>query len=346
MASIRKRGDRWQAQVRRLGHPPLTRTFVNKRDAEAWARQRESDLDHQQFATPSLNLRRLKFGELLDRYLLEVTPRKRGHAVEANRVKCLRRNSLSDLSLADLSPRVLAQFRDARLAQVASSTVRREFVIIRHVLEVARREWEVPMRRNPAREIALPSPPPGRNRRLTVEEHKRLELGLAGSRNPLLRHIVSFAIATGLRRGELLAMCWREVDVERRLLSVPQTKTGVSRVVPLTDTALGTLHSVARTQPDDRVFPLSPNALRIAWRRLTKRANILDLNFHDLRHEAISRFFEMGLSLPEVALISGHKDPRMLLRYTHLRPSHVVERLIRLAAAASPVVTESKLQDT
>ena len=80
-----------------------------------------------------------------------------------------------------------------------------------------------------------------------------------------------------------------------------------------------------------RLFPMSANALRLAWERLKRRAGIRDLRFHDLRHEAISRFFEMGLSIPEVSLISGHKDVRMLLRYTHLRPADVAQKLNSLA---------------
>jgi integrase len=77
----------------------------------------------------------------------------------------------------------------------------------------------------------------------------------------------------------------------------------------------------------ERVFPLSPNAVRLAWERVKRRAGIDDLHFHDLRHEAISRFFELGLSIPEVALISGHRDFKMLFRYTHLRPGDVAKKL-------------------
>ena len=78
---------------------------------------------------------------------------------------------------------------------------------------------------------------------------------------------------------------------------------------------------------EDTVFPISTNALRLAWERAKKRAGITGLRFHDLRHEAISRFFEMGLSVPEVALISGHKDVRMLFRYTHLKPENIAKKL-------------------
>ena len=79
---------------------------------------------------------------------------------------------------------------------------------------------------------------------------------------------------------------------------------------------------------------MSPNAVRLAWERLKWRVGIVDLRFHDLRHEAISRFFEYGLSVPEVALISGHKDTRMLFRYTHLKPEDVAEKLASVHRAA------------
>ena len=77
----------------------------------------------------------------------------------------------------------------------------------------------------------------------------------------------------------------------------------------------------------ENIFPTSDYAVRHAWDRLVKRAGIEDLRFHDLRHEAVSRFFEMGLSVPEVALISGHKDYRMLARYTHMTAVNVRNKL-------------------
>jgi integrase len=83
---------------------------------------------------------------------------------------------------------------------------------------------------------------------------------------------------------------------------------------------------------DEWVFPVTPNAVRLAWERLRRRAGLEDLRLHDLRHEAVSRFFDYGLTVPEVALISEHKDPRMLSRYTHLRPEKVAEKLAKATA--------------
>jgi integrase len=105
------------------------------------------------------------------------------------------------------------------------------------------------------------------------------------------------------------------------------TKNGEARTVPLSSLALAALPATDNHAAGERVFPLSPNAVRLAWERLKRRAKINDLHFHDLRHEAISRFFELGLSIPEVALISGHRDFKMLFRYTHLRPADVAKKL-------------------
>ena len=99
-----------------------------------------------------------------------------------------------------------------------------------------------------------------------------------------------------------------------------------TRVIPLSSKALTTLLGTPRGITE-RVYEVSPNAFRLAWERLRKRVGIEDLHFHDLRHEAISRFFEMGLSIPEVALITGHRNPKMLFRYTHIRAEGVAEKI-------------------
>ena len=109
-----------------------------------------------------------------------------------------------------------------------------------------------------------------------------------------------------MRRGEILAIKWDDVNLPKRWLLIPFSKNGHSRRIPLSNRAVEILE--AREQTDARVFPIAANALRLSWKRLIKRAGISDLHFHDLRHEAISRFFELGLTVPEVAAISGHRD--------------------------------------
>ena len=129
-----------------------------------------------------------------------------------------------------------------------------------------------------------------------------------------------------MRRGELLSARWQHFDLEKRTLLIPMTKNGHPRKVPLDAAALAAIERLPRSD-DGRLLPLSDEAVKLAWKRLIKRARIVDFHFHDLRHEAISRFFERGLTVPEVALISGHRDVRMLFRYTHLKAEDVAARL-------------------
>jgi integrase len=154
--------------------------------------------------------------------------------------------------------------------------------------------------------------------------------GLKLSRNVHLKAAVELALETGMRRSELLQMTWDDIDRDRQTILLPLTKNGHSRVLPLTEKARAILGRCSRDTAE--VIPLSPNALRLAWDRLCKRSKVEDLHFHDLRHEAISRFFEIGLSMPEVAMMSGHRDLRMLMRYTHLSPIRLAKRLDDLSA--------------
>jgi integrase len=132
-----------------------------------------------------------------------------------------------------------------------------------------------------------------------------------------------------MRRGEILSLRWKDVDEQRATATLLETKNGHTRVFPLTDTALEILRSVSPEEKDRnaKIFPVPANALRLSWERLTERAMIEDLHFHDLRHEAISRLFELGLTVPEVASISGHRDMRMLFRYAHANNASIRAKL-------------------
>ena len=145
--------------------------------------------------------------------------------------------------------------------------------------------------------------------------------------NPCVWPIIVFAIETGMRRGEILGLRWEHVDLDRRIGYLPLTENGTSREVPLSTKAAQVLAAQQQRNDTRSPFPVTSNGFRLAWERLRRRAGLSDLRFHDLRHEAISRFFELGLNIPEVAVISGHKDPRMLFRYTHLRARSILRKL-------------------
>ncbi len=328
MATFRKRGDVWQVQIRRSGFPSLNRTFPTKAAAAQWAREQERAADIEG-APMSGDQRKVYLRDLLHRYENEVVSRKRGAEQEKYKVRMLARSPLGALALAKVTSTAIAAYRDDRLNRVSPGTVRRELAILRHCLEVARKEWAAPLSRNPIDGIQLPSPGAARDRRLSDEDGERLGAAFRSARAWYLRPIVEIAIETGMRRGELLSLRRSRTDFSRRLTWLPTTKNGRARHVPLSPRAIEILTSLPVR--GDEFFPISAVAFRQAWDRLIKRAGVLDLRFHDLRHEAISRFFEMGLSVPEVSLISGHRDARMLFRYTHLRADDVASKLHRLA---------------
>lgn len=341
MATFRKRGNKWQAQVRLAGQPPISRSFDRKSEAEVWAKRIEVGLQGQPERKQSKA--KLTLHDLLDRYERSVTPTKRGKSAERYRLKTLKAHRIASLTIDKLTPVQVAAYRDERLEKVQGASVRRELTILRHCLRVAACEWGIDtLEKNPVAAITKPSSGRARNRRLTDEDARKIGEGLQATRNPYIRHAITFAIATGMRRGELLSLTWTNVDLANRVASLPLTKNGEARVVPLSSLALNVLSDLRAINAEQgtpahnhpHVFPLSANALRLAWERVKRRAGIQDLRFHDLRHEAISRFFEAGLSVPEVRLISGHKDVKMLFRYTHLKAEDVAKKLSRLTSDA------------
>lgn len=205
-------------------------------------------------------------------------------------------------------------------------TIARELGLLHNVLEVARRDWGIELTGNVVAQVRRILVRNARDRRLNPGELDRLSAALRSTRNKLVRPAILLAIETALRRGELLSLTWDAIDLKRRTAYIPHTKTGFARTIPLTEKAVTILNSLPRS--GTTVLPLSAMALRLAWNRMRERAGMPDLCFHDLRHEAISRFAELGLSTVELAAISGYKDMRMLMRYTHIQPTDLARKLV------------------
>jgi len=325
MASLRKRGSLWQVQVRKEGFPQHTKTFRSKRDAVLWAKTIEVDIERSVLPQVATSLKHITLSNLIDRYLSEITPRKKSVEKETYRLKRIQRHRLAAKNLRDISPGDFAKYRDERLSIVGSQVVRHELNVLGHMFGLAIREWSIPLPQNPIQFIQKPSPSRPRKRRLMQGEYEALRNASISSKATYLWSLVDLAIQTGMRRGELLKAEWRDLDLHAQTLTLIDTKNGDDRSIPLNKRAKQILLEISRS--DDRIFPVTSVAVRQAWDRLRKRTGITDLRFHDLRHEAISRFFEQGLSLPEVAVISGHRDYRMLARYTHLRAEGIVDKM-------------------
>ena len=212
MASIRKRGNRWQVQVRRLGYPLQTSSFILQSDAEAWGRQREVDLDKGEVVQVRSELKSTTLCDLLIRYDAERTSKKRGASSETARISAMKRHAIATTTLLRLTPTVIASYRDERLASVSTGSVRREMTILRHCLEVAIKEWGVPLVVNPFTKVNKPVDSKPRSRRLKDSELAAISHQLSQCQNPLARQVFLFALASGMRRGEVLLLTWQNVD--------------------------------------------------------------------------------------------------------------------------------------
>ena len=311
MASILKRNDKWFVRVRKHRQPSQSKTFTIKQDAQRWAVMIERQIDQGLVGCVDKSI---TLGDLLKRYLKEVTPYKKSRDKETWRIKALLKRSISGVGLPNLTSTIISNFKTLRLVDGARTT-RYDLALIRHCLEFARLEWGYYLPINPVDLVSKPKLNKPRDRRVSEYDIDRLMHALRETKVSYLKPLILIALETGLRQGELIKLLWKDVDLDSRLLKARDTKNGDDRVIPLSNKSLSILESLPRL--DKAVFNASHSSLQNAWKRLIKRSGLIDLHFHDLRHEAISRFIERGLTIPEAASISGHKALSMLLRYAH-----------------------------
>lgn len=327
MATIRRLRGRWQAQVRRKGIPPRAKSFDSKADAEKWARSLEAELDRCG-TLPDMRLaEQMTVRDLLERYLAEITPQKRSARSEHYRLQGMMRRSIAHRTLALLTPQHVAAYRDERLAEVAPATVIRELNSLGHAIDIARKEWGVHLPVNPCKMIRRPKAPRGRDRRLAPGEEQLLLKAADSGRNRYMRPLIILALETAMRQGELLSLTWSDIDFDTRIAHLDLTKNGESRDVPLSTRATDLLKSLQESSTSEEVIAATKSAVTQAWEHLRARAGCSDLRFHDLRHEAVTRLLERGWNVIEVATVSGHKELKMLQRYSHLRAEDLVARL-------------------
>lgn len=328
MAHIRRLATgRWQAQIRLKGHAPASESFDTKALAREWATKTEAAMRRGEH-DDARELRQT-LAKLLDWYLEDITPRKRSQATEESQIRRLRAD-LGHHTLAGLSVDAVLAWVDERGEQVSGSSVRKELNLLSNVLRLARAIKRLPLRENvaaTARDIlsATKALAPGRSRDRRPTDDELTALREHGAKVwPLLPALIDYAIETAMRRGEIVAQ--RREHRRGALLDIPETKT-TARTIPLSPRAQAILDGLPKRLDGMTWPPLHPDTLSDHFATACKRAGITDLRFHDLRHEAASRLFERGLSVAEVASITGHRDWRVLRRYTQIRPEATARKL-------------------
>ena len=317
MAHIRKRNSKWQCIVRVHGYPPMTKTFNTKIDAQRYSRDLENKLWREQHNIAKKKFP--KFREVLERYRDEVVIHKRSKDMETKLINYLLTEGFVNSGLNLVDAKLIAQYRDRALRSLKSSSVNRRLAIISHCFTIAKKEWGYDVV-NPVLSIRRPKNPDPRDRRFTKEEINKI---LTCNRtSPHMKFIIELALETGMRRSEIANV--RSEHIKGNTLKIVQAKVK-PRTIPLTPRAVELLKY-------NMPIKMSSNAIHLSWVRICKRHSIEDARFHDLRHEALSRMFEVkSLNVPEVQLISGHLEPRTLMRvYANLRPKDLADKLAKM----------------
>lgn len=325
----------YRVKVRLKGCPAQSATFERLTDARIWAQQTEAAIREGRYFKTN-EARKHTLGEAIDRYLQYVMPKKpksvRSQTTQINWWK----QFLGEYSLADVTPALIAQYRDklaegdlvaGKKIERSAATVNRYLAILSHVYTVAINEWQW-VQDNPLRKISKLKEPRGRVRFLSDGERAKLLDECQKSVSPYLYLIVVLALSTGARKMELLTLKWNDVDLQRGLMVLHETKNDYRRSLVLAGHALALMkeHSKIRRLDTDLVFPGikgdKPFDITSAWEWALKRAEINDFRFHDLRHCASSYLAMNGASLAEIAEVLGHKTLQMVKRYSHLSEAH------------------------
>ena len=307
------------------GEEPLSKTFRRITDAKQWIEKTKTAI--RSGNAVSTEATRTTLHEALDRYLREITPNKKGWRREQDRVKAWMHNPLAVRFLAQLRGSDFATYRDQRRAEGrAENTIRIELAMISKLYKIAAKDWGMDGLRNPIASVTMPGGSNKRARRLSADEEQTLFEQLHKA-NPYMAPLALLAIETAMRQGELLALTWADIDAQKRIAYLKDTKNSEPRDVPLSTRAIEIIKALPRpldsTAP---LFPISQDEVIRTFRKACTDAKIENLKFHDLRHEATSRICDR-LPMHEAMRVTGHKTPAMLMRYYHPKAEDLARKL-------------------
>lgn len=333
----------YHAEIRLKGYPPQRESFRTRTLAKKWIQDTESSIrDGRHFRTAEAKKHTVK--DLIERFISQWLTKYPERVVRQTAYLAWWKSRLGHLLLADLTPVILAEARDALLAEKTPrqtirnpSTVNRYLAAFSRALTIAVKEWGW-LDDTPMRKVSKPSEGKGRNRLLSIEEKDRLLQACRSSSSPFLYPIVSIALLTGMRFGEIVNLKWEDIDFTNKIITLEKTKNGERRMLPLTEAVEKILIHFRKTDiASGLIFkPISPTNrngvvdIRNAFMKALKQAQISDFRFHDLRHASASYLAMNGATQGELMTILGHKSPNMTRRYAHYSQKHVATLMERM----------------
>ena len=347
MANIEERRNRdeqitYRAKIRLKGYPAQTATFNRKTDAKKWVQQVESAIREGRYFKTS-EAKRHTLSEVIDRFVKNELPKLPKVQKLMTSQLLWWKNQIGHHILSDVTPALIAELRDKLYKQgtstkrdIKSATVNRYLTALSIAFSTAVKEWGW-LDDTPMRKVKKLKESKERVRFLEDEERARLLEACKTSVNPYLHTITVLAFSTGARKMELLNIKWKDIDFNRSVITLHETKNEERRILPLTGYALELINKMSRVRRIDTqlLFPSKKNPnkpinIRDPWLKALKKAEIEDFRFHDLRHSAASYLAMDGASLAEIAEVLGHKTLQMVKRYAHLSEAHTAKVVARM----------------
>jgi integrase len=341
MANIRQLASgHWQVQIRLKGRR-ATETFVRRDHAREWATEAEGQADRGQAPSGRRARGAKTFGALIDLHIDDMKDVGKPPGRSKSATLDMLQRELGALRIGELDRERLIRFGRERAKKGAGPvTLGQDIGAIKLVLShaaavhgVEATVEPVQLARMALKRLGLVGKGNERDRRPTEDELKKLFAHFDGNDRQLIpmSRIIKFAIATAMRQEEICRVTWNDLNLRTKMLTIrdrkdPREKKGNDQRIPLLAVsgydamALIEEQRSIRSNEDDRIFPYVHKSAGTAFTRAVRDLKIEDLHFHDLRHEGTSRLFEAGFLIQQVALVTGHKDWKMLRRYTHLKP--------------------------
>tara|TARA_B100001057_G_scaffold375252_1_gene380018 strand:- start:2604 stop:3563 length:960 start_codon:yes stop_codon:yes gene_type:complete len=307
----------------------LKKTFNTKKEAIAWGAIKDLELEQGKQSSGETST----FAELgwIYQRRYSVLKAESTAKTETTIINKLSRQKWAKVPLHSLTADDLWEWREQRSKECSPNTLRREIAIMRSVI---RKAPDLGVHVDEAIFLQIPKPKEVAREpeRITETDMQQLEMAaqVNEKRNPYMKPLIRLAVETGMRRGELLNIAWSDVDLAKGFIRIPAAKAKTKRYrdIPLTPKAKRIIADLAVDNDNQElVFDLTGNAVRMSFQRLRERAGMPHLHFHDFRHESISRFYDMGLTTPEVMAISGHRSVDMVERYSHASTTNLVAKL-------------------
>ena len=293
----------------------MIKTFKKYDDAKRWGLETELKIRREEAGI--LKIKFPKFSEVALKYVNQVSISKRSFKDERYTINTLLREAWSEYPINRITPNVIGSYRDKQLKTVSGSSVNRRLDVISTMFTTCRKEWGYPIS-NPVLSIRRPKKAEPRNRRFADAE---LNLLIKGNKtNEVMRYLILIALATGMRKGEILKILPENLKGSTLFIPIAKTKP---RTIPLSKKAIELIKSAPLP------FKVKGDYVNKQFKKLCKYYKIKDAKFHDIRHQSLSNLMiENKLSVGECMVISGHADPRMLLKvYNNLKVEDIAKKL-------------------